>query len=399
MVKPTLIAMGLVLAACISAAVSSPRSASAATGPVYTVMNTSETLPDGVWFRNSPHTADTNRVTGLGPYMNEQVQLECYAFGDAVGRYNDSLWYFALDISRPTVDGMPNQGYLNAHYINDGQKANVVDAGVPACQAGSASVPPPPSPAVTLVQGSAASSGYWYDISVQSFPANSTVTVTCFDSVGTSGFRTFSLSVDGSGNGATADECRSNDGPDHWVDANDVESNHVSWTATTSATGPRAPQQPTGNQGTSAGGGSTGSTSGPTTCANYQGQEISPPAVAAQLYNWYYTGLGKPVVVDWSYFSNDTDFVHEAKSLNVGQEVQWRAPKHADVINNDMFWAFGTFTISRELPNCYVIYDHYDFAPDFSTTEKKLFTIVTAPSWAAQVLGAHDFDVRATGNL
>jgi hypothetical protein len=35
-------------------------------GPTFTVMNTSETLPDGVWFRNSPHTAGTDRVTGHG---------------------------------------------------------------------------------------------------------------------------------------------------------------------------------------------------------------------------------------------------------------------------------------------------------------------------------------------
>ena len=96
-------------------------------------MNTSETLPDGVWFRNSPHTADTNRVTGLGVYLNENVQLQCYAYGDAVGPYNDTLWYFVVNTSRPTNDGVSNQGYLNAHYINDGKQAGQIDSGVPAC--------------------------------------------------------------------------------------------------------------------------------------------------------------------------------------------------------------------------------------------------------------------------
>jgi hypothetical protein len=126
-------------------AIDSP--AADASGPVFTVMNTSEVPPDGVWFRNSPHTADTSRITGLGVYANERVQLGCYAFGDAVGPYNDSLWYFVLNVTRPTNDGAPNQGYLNAHYINDGQNANVVDVGVPACGSGPSTtqaVPPRP---------------------------------------------------------------------------------------------------------------------------------------------------------------------------------------------------------------------------------------------------------------
>lgn len=101
--------------------------------PIFTVMNTSETPPDGVWFRWAPHTADTTRTTGLGVYMNERVQLNCYGWGDAVGPYNDTLWYSVDNVSRPTNSGAPNTGWLNAHYIDDGQRANVVDAGVPPC--------------------------------------------------------------------------------------------------------------------------------------------------------------------------------------------------------------------------------------------------------------------------
>ena len=34
--------------------------------PIFTVMNTNETLPDGVWFRNSPpHTADAIGLLAL----------------------------------------------------------------------------------------------------------------------------------------------------------------------------------------------------------------------------------------------------------------------------------------------------------------------------------------------
>jgi hypothetical protein len=96
-------------------------------------MNTSETPPDGVWFRNSPHTADTDRVTGHGVYMGDEVQLLCYGWGDAVGPYSDTLWYQVNNLTRPSVDGHANSGWLNAHYINDDQKANVVDAGVAPC--------------------------------------------------------------------------------------------------------------------------------------------------------------------------------------------------------------------------------------------------------------------------
>ena len=101
--------------------------------PTFAVMNTSETPPDGVWFRNSPHTADTNRITGLGVYMNESVRLLCYATGDSVGQYANTVWYRTLNVSRATVAGRENSGFLNAHYVNDGLKTNQVDPGVPVC--------------------------------------------------------------------------------------------------------------------------------------------------------------------------------------------------------------------------------------------------------------------------
>jgi hypothetical protein len=107
--------------------------ASTGSAPVFPVMNTSETPPDGVWFRRSPHTPDSDEVTGHGVYAGEQVQLQCYAFGDSVGRYDDRLWYLAANVSRPTNAGVANTGFLNAHYINDGADANVVDAGVGPC--------------------------------------------------------------------------------------------------------------------------------------------------------------------------------------------------------------------------------------------------------------------------
>jgi hypothetical protein len=80
-----LLALGLVTA------ISTASTADAATGPVFTVMNTSESPPDGVYFRNTPSWNDTSRTYGLGVFMNEQVQLQCYAYGEAVGQYSNRL--------------------------------------------------------------------------------------------------------------------------------------------------------------------------------------------------------------------------------------------------------------------------------------------------------------------
>ncbi len=112
---------------------SAPPPASGGAHPVFGVQNTSETLPDGVWFRNSPESADTDRVTGHGIYMGEQVQLICYGWGEAVGPYTDSLWYYVVNVTRPTNDGVSNSGWLNAHYIADSKYADEVDPGVEAC--------------------------------------------------------------------------------------------------------------------------------------------------------------------------------------------------------------------------------------------------------------------------
>jgi hypothetical protein len=102
--------------------------------PVYTVMNTSETAPDGVYFRDSAQTADTRRITGLGVYRTEQVQVTCYVRGDAVGPYGNVTWYRVSNVSRPvTHDGYQNVGYVNTHYVDDGIAANQAAPGVPAC--------------------------------------------------------------------------------------------------------------------------------------------------------------------------------------------------------------------------------------------------------------------------
>jgi hypothetical protein len=223
--------------------------ASASSGPVFPVMNTSETLPDGVYFRNSPHWDDTNRVFGLGVFAGERVQLECYAWGDAIGPSSNRVWDYVINVSRPTnYDGEPNQGYLSEHYINDGIAANTPDPGVPECGSPPTTTSPPPpapQPHISLSQGATAPAGFWYDIAFSGFAADARVTATCMDSV--SSVRTFTLQMSAGGTASGDGECYSNDGPDHWVATGSVVSNHVQW-------GP-SKTQGGGQQGSQGGGG------------------------------------------------------------------------------------------------------------------------------------------------
>lgn len=94
---------------------------------------------------------------------------------------------------------------------------------------------------VVLSQGPAAPSGYRYAISLIGFPPSAGVSVTCYDSVSPQGFFTFALNTNSSGAASTASYCYSGDGPEHWVVAGGVESNHVTWS--TASAPPPPPQQ------------------------------------------------------------------------------------------------------------------------------------------------------------
>ena len=221
----TLLVLATLASSALVAATLAPTTARS-TEPVFPVMNTDEEPPDGVWFRNSPSQGDTNRETGFGVYRGESVQVTCYSWGDAVGQYGNQIWYLGTNVTRPTINGHANRGYMNTHYVNDGQIANNPHPSVPQC---GASPPQTSSGGVTLAQGSPAPSGYYYSIQLSGFPAGATVNVTCADSVDPGGYLTITLSTDGAGNASSQRNCYSGDGPDHWVVAGDAESNHVTW--------------------------------------------------------------------------------------------------------------------------------------------------------------------------
>lgn len=112
--------------------------------PTYSVVN----APIGVYFRNSPQSADTNRVPGDGVYNGNIIQLQCFAFGDTMDDPNNSLWYYAVNLTHPSVPGTgaSNEGFLNAYYINDALAANQVESSVPSCNPPTTSPAPNPTP-------------------------------------------------------------------------------------------------------------------------------------------------------------------------------------------------------------------------------------------------------------
>ena len=130
---------------------------------------------------------------------------------------------------------------------------------------------------VSLSQGPAAPSGYRYSISLHGFAANSAVSVLCFDSATPGGFYPFTLSTDGGGNASTADQCYSGDGPDHWITAGGIESNHVSWGGGGSP--PPPPPPPAFNETT---GGVSHTWTNYTNAGGYEGPAI-PSNAAVQI--------------------------------------------------------------------------------------------------------------------
>jgi hypothetical protein len=93
-------------------------------GLVFTVFN----AEGGIYYRNSPHWADTPATPGVGVYNGDRVELICGASGDAVGPYNDTAWSYVNNLSRSV-----GHGWVNEHFINDGQPTNTFAPGEPMC--------------------------------------------------------------------------------------------------------------------------------------------------------------------------------------------------------------------------------------------------------------------------
>jgi hypothetical protein len=105
-----------------------PAPPGASSQAVYTVQNTD----GGIYWREDPHTADYQSISGYGPYDGYQVAVDCWAYGDPVGPYGNRLWYYAEQWSPTTYVG-DGSGWINDHYLNTpGTAANPQPVG-PEC--------------------------------------------------------------------------------------------------------------------------------------------------------------------------------------------------------------------------------------------------------------------------
>lgn len=111
---------------------------------VFPVMNTDEQLPDGVYFRPFPEVAVPEGAEyGFGVFKGEHVSILCYLPGEPVGPYGNEICYLADNVERPTINGRINGGFLNAHYVDDGQEVDYVHPDMPRCGTNSPVQPPP----------------------------------------------------------------------------------------------------------------------------------------------------------------------------------------------------------------------------------------------------------------
>jgi hypothetical protein len=174
--------------------------------------------------------ADAGGTEGPEIGSNVTVQIACRVSGWEAPDGN--TWWYEI-ASSPWSNSY--YGSADAFYNNGETSGSLVgtpfvDPAVPLCNgSGNGGSGSKPSPTVLLAQGPPAPAGYRYAITLSGFPVSTTVSVTCYDSVSTSGFYTFSLATDSSGSAFTESYCYSGDGPEHWVVAGGVESNQVAW--------------------------------------------------------------------------------------------------------------------------------------------------------------------------
>jgi hypothetical protein len=94
----------LVFAALAVAAAATFAASARADQPLFRVMNTSETLPDGFWFRYGPDPALTTRTPGLGVYRTSTCSRSVIRRGRRSGPTAMCTWFVS---NAPSAGGFP----------------------------------------------------------------------------------------------------------------------------------------------------------------------------------------------------------------------------------------------------------------------------------------------------
>jgi hypothetical protein len=121
--------------------------ASAQADPTYGTIN----AEGGIYWRSGPDWNTAEAIGGFGFYPDTIIEVHCYqsGAGDVPGS-TDSMWEEASDVGGSGY----GSGWINEHFINDGQPINQPSPGVPPCGAAPAPAPTPsPAPAPTPTGG------------------------------------------------------------------------------------------------------------------------------------------------------------------------------------------------------------------------------------------------------
>ena len=98
--------------------------------PTFPVMNTSQQLPDGVFWRSAPDWNTPVRTPGVGFFTGTYVTVHCYQLGVANVPYSTNhMWVQASWASGPGS----GSGWMSEHFVNDGAPNNQAAPGVPPC--------------------------------------------------------------------------------------------------------------------------------------------------------------------------------------------------------------------------------------------------------------------------
>lgn len=128
----------------------------------------------------------------------------------------------------------------------------------------------------------------------------------------------------------------------------------------------------------------------------------SPFPMGYALFDHYLWGEGRAVVLDPDRVAATRGFRAKVKSLTIDENASalWTPPR-----DSDLFYAVGTFTLTRTSENCWALYDFYDFRVDYTKAKspedwaKVMADSLHFPYWAYELGGAAPFDVYSSGCL
>jgi hypothetical protein len=150
--------------------------------PTYGVMNAA----GGIYWRSAPDWNTAVAISGFGVYNGTVIAVHCYQSGTSVPGSADTMWEYATVVAGPGY----GTGWLNEHFINDGQPINQPSPGVPPCNAPppptSTPTPPPASISVAVGAQYGCANCYALNVQVSNFPT-ATFTYDCHDNSGPGG--------------------------------------------------------------------------------------------------------------------------------------------------------------------------------------------------------------------